>query len=453
VEGRLELDGTALPVEMAGEPLAPGEPRNTPASLRVCIVAENASFRFGGEASLPLHFFSRLRARGIEAWLVVHGRTRPELEALFADDQDRIQYIPDKWFHKLLWKLHHLLPRRVAEATFGTLMVLLNQIIQRNRVRQIIRDHRVNVVHQPIPVSPKAPSFIFGLGVPVILGPMNGGMDYPAAFRGVESWLTRVAVALGRSSANLVNSLIPGKRDAPILLVANQRTRRALPSCVRGEIIELPENGVDLRIWTTSPAATLPDGGARFLFIGRLVDWKRLDLVLHSLAQIPGAHLEVIGDGPMRPAWTALAESLGIAGRTAFLGWLPQSECAHRLHNATALLLPSIYECGGAVVLEAMATGAPVVATNWGGPADYLDATCGILVDPSTPETIHRGFTDAMRTLLARPDLGAQLGTAGRRRVEEHFNWDQKIDRILEVYEQAIQQRASQKQAIQAYRS
>src|ERR1700733_11853982 len=97
---------------------------------RICIVAENASFRFGGEASLPLHYFSRLRRRGINAWLVTHGRTRPELEALFPNDQDRIQYIPDRWYHRLLWQLSRYLPRRVSEATFGTLMLLINQLIQ-----------------------------------------------------------------------------------------------------------------------------------------------------------------------------------------------------------------------------------------------------------------------------------------------------------------------------------
>ena len=185
-------------------------------ALRVCIVAENASFRFGGEASLPLHYFSRLRSRGIEAWLVIHGRTRTELETLFPNDQDRIQYIPDKWYHRLIWQLSRYLPRRVSEATFGTLMVLLNQLIQRGMVKRLVRDHGINVVHQPIPVSPKAPSFIANLRVPVIIGPMNGGMDFPPAFKGAESLFTRVAVALGRSSANLVNSLVAGKKHAEI---------------------------------------------------------------------------------------------------------------------------------------------------------------------------------------------------------------------------------------------
>jgi glycosyltransferase involved in cell wall biosynthesis len=411
-------------------------PLNSPQALRICIVAENASFRFGGEASLPLHYFSRLRERQIECWLIIHGRTRPELEALFPNEQSRIQYIPDRWYHKLLWKLSQPLPRRVSEATFGTLMVLINQLIQRSMVKQLIREAGINLVHQPIPVSPKAPSFIYGLGVPVVIGPMNGGMDYPAAFRGAESLFTRVTVAIGRSSANLINSLIPGKRDAALLLVANQRTRAALPTPTIGKVIEIPENGVDLSIWKVADAPAVPTT-PRFLFVGRLVDWKRLDFVLQALAKIPGAHLEVIGDGPMRGPWTELAANIGIADRVHWLGWLPQPECAERLHGSVALLLPSIYECGGAVVLEAMACGIPVVATAWGGPADYLNPSCGILVDPSNPQVILDGFARAMQTLLADSALCTQLGAAGRQRVETYFDWNEKIDQMLKIYSQA----------------
>ena len=411
---------------------------NQPEALRVCIVAENASFRFGGEASLPLHYFSRLRTRGMDAWLIVHDRTRAELEALFPVDQDRIHYIPDKWYHKLIWKLSRPLPRRVSEATFGTLMVLVNQFIQRTMVKRLIQNCQINVIHQPIPVSPKAPSFIFGLGVPVVIGPMNGGMDYPAAFRGAESIFTRITVAFGRAAANLVNNIIPGKKHASILLVANQRTHHAVPTCAKGKIIEIAENGVDLSIWSL-PAKQVPIAtSARFLFVGRLVDWKRLDFVLHALASIPDAYLEVVGDGPMRPAWEAQAQNLGIADRIRWLGWLPQPDCAQLLQGATALLLPSIYECGGAVVLEAMACGTPVIATAWGGPADYLDESCGILVNPSNSQTIIQGFLEAMQKLIANSTLREQLGVQGRKRVEQLFDWDKKIDQILDIYRRSI---------------
>jgi glycosyltransferase involved in cell wall biosynthesis len=174
------------------------------------------------------------------------------------------------------------------------------------------------------------------------------------------------------------------------------------------------------------------------------VDWKRLDFVLHALAAIPEAQLEVIGDGPMRPAWTTLADNLGIGDRVRWLSWRPQPECAQLLRGATALLLPSIYECGGAVVLEAMACAIPVIATAWGGPADYIDPSCGILLevtgatssDAST--TIAQEFASAMRKLIADPVLRVQLGVSGRKRVEEFFDWDQKIGQILTIYRKAI---------------
>jgi glycosyltransferase involved in cell wall biosynthesis len=406
--------------------------------LRVCIVAENASFQFGGEASLPLHYYTRLRARGVEVWLVVHGRTRQELEALFPNDGARIRFIPDKWFHRLIWRLNAYLPRRVAQATLGTLMVLVNQYIQRQMVRGLIAAHHVNVVHQPIPVSPLAPSFIYKLGVPVVIGPMNGGMDYPEAFRNVESWLTRASISLGRSCANLVNRAIPGKKLASFMLVANQRTRLALPSCVQGNVVEVPENGVDLRIWSMLLHPLSNGHPPRFLFMGRLVDWKRLDWAIEALANVPGAYLDVIGDGPMRADWTQLAATLNLSDRVCFRGWMPQHECAQYFQSATALLLPSIYECGGAVVLEAMATGTPVIAVAWGGPKDYLDESCGMLVPPVDATTVINGFAAGMQTLIDKPQLRVSLGAAARKKIEESFSWEEKVDRVVEIYRHAV---------------
>jgi glycosyltransferase involved in cell wall biosynthesis len=406
--------------------------------LRVCIVAENASFRFGGEASLPLHYYSRLRARGVEAWLIVHGRTREELAALFPNDSERILFIPDRWFHKVIWRLNAYLPRRVAEATLGTLMVLLNQCTQRKMVRALIASDRVNIVHQPIPVSPRAPSFICKLGVPVVMGPMNGGMDYPRVFRHVESWMTRASVALGRGCANLINWVIPGKKLASFVLVANHRTRLALPSCIEGDVVEMPENGVDLRLWSVQRQTITGEHPPRFLFMGRLVDWKRLEWAIQALASVPGAYLDVIGDGPMRTEWTRLAASLSLDDRICFHGWMPQDECARHLQSATALLLPSIYECGGAVVLEAMATGTPVIAVAWGGPEDYLDETCGMLIAPLGPGAVVDGFSAAMRKLIDDPQLCSSLGAAARRRIEATFSWEDKVDRVVEIYQHAV---------------
>ena len=89
---------------------------------KVAIVAHTASTRFGGEAMLPWHYFRFLRARGVEAHLVIHGRTRDELSALLPDDVDRMHFVPDRWFHKLLHRIGAPLPSRVNDNSFAMLL-------------------------------------------------------------------------------------------------------------------------------------------------------------------------------------------------------------------------------------------------------------------------------------------------------------------------------------------
>jgi glycosyltransferase involved in cell wall biosynthesis len=438
----LEITSSAvddLPVE---PPHHEGPDSTRLKTMRVCIVAEHASYRFGGEAVLPVHIFAGLRARKIEAWLIVHARTSEELLAAFPDDQDRLRFIPDAWFHRLLCHLSDFLPRRIAQSTTGLITQLTTQYLARKVVRDLVSSASIDIVHQPIPVSPRFPSIMSGVGVPVVIGPMNGGMEYPAAFRQRESFFVRAAVNIGRHLSDFVNSRLSGKRLADVLLVANQRTRRALPSGVRGQVIELPENGVHLGTWSSSSTKTPADLGAaakcRFVFMGRLVDWKGVDMAIEAISRLAGAELVIIGDGPMREAWRKAAEDLHISDRVTFTGWLPQDECAPHIHSSLALVLPSIYECGGAVVLEAMASGTPVIATNWGGPADYLDNSCGFLIDPCSREAIVAGFAAAMQQLIDQPELRDQLGANGRLRVLQYFDWEKKIDRVLQIYRDAL---------------
>lgn len=410
--------------------------------MRICIVAEHASFRFGGEASIPLHYFAGLLAAGEEVWLVVHSRTRDEVERLFPNETGRIRFVSDMWLHKALLQLSRLLPRRMGAASLGLLSHLLTQFLQRNLVRRLVAEKAIEVIHQPTPVSPRFPSLIANMGAPVVIGPMNGGMEYPSAFRHAEPRLSQISIHYARGFANLINSWIPGKRMASVLLVANERTRLALPSPVEGRIIELPENGVDFATWSAADGDQRSGETMRarglFVFIGRLVDWKGVDMAIEAVAKVPDATLEIIGDGPMRGAWQALAERLGISERVSFPGFMSQADCSLRLQSATALVLPSIYECGGAVVLEAMAVGIPAIATHWGGPADYLREDCGILVEPSSREALIDGFAAAMQKLIDDPELPGKMGAAGRLRAEEHFNWKRKIGRIREIYQEAL---------------
>ena len=124
------------------------------ADLRVLIVAEHASARFGGEAALPLHYFRVMRNRGIPVWLVTHARTRDELMQLYPGDA-RILYIEDSVWHRAMWRIGRLIPDRISYFTTGFLSRLSTQLAQRRLVRRLVREHGITVVHQPMPVSPR----------------------------------------------------------------------------------------------------------------------------------------------------------------------------------------------------------------------------------------------------------------------------------------------------------
>jgi len=90
------------------------------------------------------------------------------------------------------------------------------------------------------------------------------------------------------------------------------------------------------------------------------------------------------------------------------------------------------------VILEAMATGLPVIATKWGGPMDYLDESCGILVSPESREAFIHELAAAMLKLASSFTLREKMGRAGQRRVLSHFNWQKKTDVMLKIYTETV---------------
>ena len=410
--------------------------------MRILIVAQNASTKFGGEALLPLNYFRILRSRQIETWLVVHARTQAELTALFPEERDRMHFVPDTWLHRLLSKIRGFLPARIGSPTFGLLSHLYTQVLQRRIVRRLVTEHQIDVVHEVTPVSAKFPSLMFGLGAPIVMGPLNAAVKFPLAFRSRQNPTIDLLIAMGYQCVDFFNRLLPGKIKAETVLVANDRTKQALPAGVQGKIIELVENGVDFSVWRSeSTPSKQPDRQVHFVFLGRLEDWKAVDLLLEAFAAVAAqtdAVLEIIGDGDIRGELEAQTARLGIDSSVVFSGWLSQEQCALKMQQADTMVFPSLREGGGAVVLEAMAVGLPVIATNWGGPADYVNSSCGILVEPASKEGFVKGLTDAMLKLAQSPELRLSMGCAGRERVREHFDWERKVDRILEIYQQTI---------------
>lgn len=410
---------------------------------RVLIVADNASFSMGGEAARPVHYFRTLRRRGVGVWLCVHARCRDELTRVLGDDVERVRFVEDTPLHKALWKVGQPFPHHFRVSTFGAAITLLTQREQNRIAREMIAAHGIELVHQPTPISPRQPSGIYGLGVPVVIGPMNGNMRFPPAFDHMENGFERVAVVFGKALNPIANRLVPGKHEADVLLVSNDRTAEALPAGHRGKVVHLVANAVDLGEWD-APAGRAPNEKPRFAFLGRLVALKMVDKLLEAfvpVARAHGAHLDIVGEGVVRGDLEAQAARLGIADHVTFHGWQSYRDSAAILAGSDALVFPSLRDCGGAVVMEAMAVGTPVIAADWGGPADYVgDASddSGLLVSPDSEAGFVAGLTEAMERLAASPELVRRMSARARERAMTEFHWDARVDRLLEIYREAI---------------
>jgi glycogen synthase len=228
-----------------------------------------------------------------------------------------------------------------------------------------------------------------------------------------------------------------GERRADAVIVLTQRLadRLIAGGLDRGRVHVIP-SGVDLRLFARrlpDPAPELPR--PRVLFVGRLAAQKGVSTLLDAVPLLrTRAAVALVGDGPQRAALERQASHLG-PDRVHFQGFVPHAEVPAWLAAADVLVLPSIYEELGSVLLEAMAAGLPVVASAVGGIPDAL-GDAGRLVPPGDPAAL----AAAVDGVLDDPALAAEMGGAARLRATA-FSWDMLAGRVLEVYREVVERR------------
>jgi len=209
---------------------------------------------------------------------------------------------------------------------------------------------------------------------------------------------------------------------------AVRRNVHEAEGCPLDRIVVVP-NGIDLgRIPSAGPAAA-PVVGT----IGRLATKKgQADLLEAAplvLDRVPAATFLLVGDGPLRGDLERRARELGIADRVRFRGAVPDGAAV--LPELSVFALPSHMEGMSNGLLEAMAAGLPVVATDVGGnPEVVVDGETGFVVPPRDPAAL----AEAILVLLKDPDRGRAMGAAGRARVAEHYTVQRMVARLEALY-------------------
>ena len=197
-----------------------------------------------------------------------------------------------------------------------------------------------------------------------------------------------------------------------------------------GARIEVHPNVVDTDVFT--PAAREDHGPPRrLLTVGALAEKKGHTYLLEALTRLDGVELDVVGDGELRAELEDTARRLDAPAR--FHGELPKQEVARLMGEADLFVLPSTHETFGCVLIEAMASGVPAVATRVGGVPEVLTAEAGELVAPRDPDALAKGIERA----LERKFDGEALARAAR----ERYGYEAFAERWTGVYEELLESR------------
>ncbi len=176
----------------------------------------------------------------------------------------------------------------------------------------------------------------------------------------------------------------------------------------------------------------------KLLFVGRLVYYKGVDVLLRAFARTEGCALFLAGEGVLEPQLRQEAQTLGVADRVFFLGRLTDAQLRAAFRDCDFFVLPSVAnsEAFGIVQLEAMVYGKPVINTALptGVPLVSIHGETGLTVPPGDETAL----ADAIRTLAEDDALREAYGAAAQRRVLEHFELDNMIDGVYRVLAEGI---------------
>jgi teichuronic acid biosynthesis glycosyltransferase TuaC len=232
-----------------------------------------------------------------------------------------------------------------------------------------------------------------------------------------------------------------GAQAAGMIAVSEALRRAMIAIGLPAHRIRTLRNGVDLAMFQptqreeTRCAMSLP--GPTLLSVGHLIERKGHDRVIGALAKLPGFTLLIAGEGPEHSCLEAFAAAQGVSDRVRFLGAVPHRDLAKIYSAVDALVLASSREGWPNVLLEAMACGTPVVASNvWGAPELVCDPAAGVLM----PALSADGVVGGVKALF-----GALPAREATRRFAERYSWDETTAGQIQLFTEVLSARDAAK--------
>jgi glycosyltransferase involved in cell wall biosynthesis len=415
--------------------------------IRVLLLAEACNPTW---TSVPLVGYNFARAladrEDLDITLVTHIKNRNALANDPICKRVRLHIIDNEWLARPMYHLSTWL--RGGEKLAWTLNTALawpghiafEQTVARDFAQQL-RRREFDLIHRVTPLTPTIPSPLASrTSVPMILGPLNGGLPWPREFPELiaqeREWLTRM-----RGCYRLLPYFRSTYKNAAAVIAGSHHTAREIPQYFRGAKYYLPENGIDLTKFPLANGWTPPASRFQFVTVGRLVPYKGVMLTLEAFASSPvlrKTKFLIIGDGPQREELEQYIRAQQLNDAVRLIGFCEQRELTNYLRTSQAFVFPSLREFGGGVVLEAMASGLPSVIVNYGGPAELVNRECAVLLPLQPRQELVANLRLQLEQLVEQPDLCRAMSNGAVNRVQSLFTWDVKANALVQIYRDVL---------------
>jgi glycosyltransferase involved in cell wall biosynthesis len=414
-------------------------------ALSVLVVAEAANPEW---ESVPLVGWSLAKALSsvVSVHLVTHCRNKKAIEP-FEDCFASVTYIDSELVAKPLWKLANFL--RGGSGKGWTMITAVSAIsyyyferLVWKTFRERIKSRSFDLVHRVTPLSPTTPSTLAKRcnlsGTPFLLGPLNGGVKWPAEFSATrkqeKEWLSYIRNAY---------RLLPGYENtlqySSAILCGSLHTQLELGKTHQEKSFYIPENAIDpARFPQRAPKLTSNGRPLKICFLGRLVPYKGADMLLEAclpLIEDGLVTIDIVGDGPQKDMLVSLSKQTTRSSAITFHGWVAHKEVHNILGRADVLGFPSIREFGGGVVLEAMALGVVPLVIDYAGPGELVNDQCGFKLKMASREEIIRNINTTIHSMIAAPDELVDKSLACVARIASLYTWNVKAAQITSIYE------------------
>lgn len=404
----------------------------------VCVVAEQCNPEW---PSVPRVTFQLIRhlAEHVNITLVTHERNQKAItktpfiqNAIFVKEPNWVKryyswivrFIPGRASN---WPLFHAFTYPVFDSFDRRATSIYKELESKG--------HRFDLIWALSPILPRYPYRLAQETdrAPMMLGPVNGGLPFPKGF--VKRSLSEFsAFNFLRVIAEKNPTLRKTYQHSNLVLSGSRFTEQLVNARLGSNSVSsyFPENGIDDRFFSNKPAIRKDGEPLKLLFVGRLTPYKGADMLIQALAKlkqrgIDSIELRVVGDGSQLKELQDLSKALELDDQITWVGRIPPEAVSIEYQKAHAFVFPSIREFGGAVVIEAMASGLPCVISDYGGIGEFVTHSCGFKTFPKSPESMINFLAQSVHTIWENEALRQKMGAAAIKEAQQH-KWSNKAN-------------------------